>query len=607
MDPAHIPGYDLIETLGHGGMGTVYLGRCPDGHPVAIKVLSKGEGVDLSSRRLRFQREIQILKSLTHPNIVSVTDHGSTPWVDYYVMEYVDGVSLREFLDGLRTPLNPDKCVPILRDITRALECLHQAGIVHRDLKPENILLGKNGDLKVTDFGISSLVEEIGLQTATGHFLGTLDYMAPEQRARLPLDGRADQYSMAVIAYEMLAGKRPLGRFKPPSHHNPRLGQQLDSVLLKGLEEDPDDRFGTVSELVDEISNANSRPKIRIGIKILSIATIALIGTIAVGVPVRRDLAKSNDLPINNYSEKNYIEDPTDSLPAKAKALPEEPTTEKERSKTDRGPTYFLDLARDHAAKLRTEDSIRAYTELVRLAPDEALPLVERADQFRQARLHDEALADLEKALSLDPTFPNARALRGMIYAQLGDSSRAIFDLTAELDQDPTNPAALTNRGWLYFKSGKSAEATADLNQSIAADPAFGLAYQYRALVSMRESRFAQAMEDFRQAIKCSPTNPYPHTLLSSLLSTCKNRDLRNGELARIHAMRACELTQEKNAQCLQALSAAYAELNQLDEAIETCQKALKVAHPAQKTVITRQLKGYEKRVARKEDFPDES
>jgi serine/threonine protein kinase len=238
-------------------MGEVYLGRqCGSQRAVAIKFLTPSSRLPRRERELRFEREVRVVTGLDHPNIVTVYDHGTVADRDYFVMEYVVGGSLRERLAAGSLAIAEIR--DMLRQIAAALDYLHRKRIVHRDLKPENVLLDETGRVKLADFGISAPLEELGALTASGQFLGTLDYMAPEQRARLPLDARADQFAMAVIAFELLTGKRPLGNFRRRSQLNPKLHSRVDDVLQKALQDDPDDRYGTVLEFADALDQALS-------------------------------------------------------------------------------------------------------------------------------------------------------------------------------------------------------------------------------------------------------------------------------------------------------------------------------------------------------------
>src|SRR5262245_34217392 len=213
------PQLDIMELIGQGGMGAVYKARQPAlDRFVALKILPPELGEDPAFAE-RFAREARALARLSHPHVVSVYDSGRAGGLYYFLMEYVDGVSLRELL---RTgQLSPARALQIVPQICEALQYAHEEGVVHRDIKPENILLDGKGRVKIADFGLAKLVRAAGpapALTAPEQVMGTPHYMAPEQRA-MPqqVDHRADIYSLGVVFYELLTGELPLGRFPPPS------------------------------------------------------------------------------------------------------------------------------------------------------------------------------------------------------------------------------------------------------------------------------------------------------------------------------------------------------------------------------------------------------
>lgn len=254
--PGPVPGYELLERIGSGGMGEVYLARQLSlSRTVAVKFLRVVPGVDPGIQMIRFRREAELMAHVSHPNIVAIIDFGTSEGVPYLVMEHIAG-------GNLRSRMAPKVAMPIaavhalVGPLTRALECLHRNGILHRDLKPENILLGPEDAPKVADFGIAVIESSIGALTRTDQVLGSAGYVAPEQQYRLPLDERVDQYSLAAIFYEALTGQKPLGAFAPPSRLNPGLGPDADAALLRGLSEERDDRFPTIREFGEALEAA---------------------------------------------------------------------------------------------------------------------------------------------------------------------------------------------------------------------------------------------------------------------------------------------------------------------------------------------------------------
>lgn len=257
-----LPGIQVAELIGHGGMGAVYRGiQLSLDREVAIKILPR-EIQSAPQLGERFQREAQTLAKLHHPNIVSVFDFGQVDGLYYFVMEYVDGVTLRETIRS--KTVSPDAALEMIPVICDALQFAHSRGVVHRDIKPENILVDKEGQLKIADFGLAKMLNrddtaasEIEL-TGTKQVMGTAKYMAPEQmETTKSVDHRADIYSLGVVFYELLTGEAPMGWFQPPSK-KVAVDVRLDEVVLRTLESEPDRRYQQVSEIKTAIENLSS-------------------------------------------------------------------------------------------------------------------------------------------------------------------------------------------------------------------------------------------------------------------------------------------------------------------------------------------------------------
>ncbi|MEM9589331.1 MAG: serine/threonine-protein kinase, partial [Planctomycetota bacterium] len=253
---------EVLEMIGQGGMGAVYRARQSMlGREVAVKVLSPRISNDPAFEK-RFAREARALAQLSHPGIVTIYDFGRQDDLCYLVMEFIDGVDLR---DAIRAKaIDADKTLEVVSQICDALQYAHAQGVVHRDIKPENILLDRKGRVKLADFGLAKLVgtnDNDASLTATNQVMGTLHYMAPEQLEQpLAVDHRADIYSLGVVFYELLTGQLPLGRFKLPSENDANAAV-LDDVVLKTLQRSPDDRYQQVSEVstdLDRASHANA-------------------------------------------------------------------------------------------------------------------------------------------------------------------------------------------------------------------------------------------------------------------------------------------------------------------------------------------------------------
>src|SRR5882724_10310742 len=263
------PQLEILELIGQGGMGFVFKARQSKiERLVALKILPQSLAADPAFAE-RFTREGRVLARLNHPNIVTIHDFGQANGFYYLLMEFVDGVNLRQAMKMGR--FTPAQALAVVPHICEALQFAHNEGILHRDIKPENILLDSKGRVKIADFGIAKLVGEPhsdATRTGSGATLGTPHYMAPEQLERPgEVDHRADIYSLGVVFYEMLTGELPLGKFQPPSQ-KVQVDVRLDEVVLHALEKEPARRYQQISQVktaVDTISGS-AAPTVRIAI-----------------------------------------------------------------------------------------------------------------------------------------------------------------------------------------------------------------------------------------------------------------------------------------------------------------------------------------------------
>jgi serine/threonine protein kinase len=255
------PQLEIISILGRGGMGAVYKARQPMlDRLVALKILppQAAGGPGFTDR---FNREARALARLNHPNIVVIYEFGQVNGLPFFIMEFVDGLNLRQLEHAARLPSG--EALAIIPQICEALQFAHDAGVVHRDIKPENILLDKTGRVKIADFGIAKMVggesTELGI-TGTKQAIGTPHYMAPEQVEKPEtVDHRADIYSLGVVFYEMLTGELPLGKFGPPSSRV-RVDVRLDEVVLRALEKEPELRYQQANEVRTRLETIAKAP-----------------------------------------------------------------------------------------------------------------------------------------------------------------------------------------------------------------------------------------------------------------------------------------------------------------------------------------------------------
>jgi serine/threonine-protein kinase len=274
--PPQVPGeryigkYRVKGELGRGGMGAVYLAEQPGlGREVAIKeLIASADPVALQ----RFLQEAQLMARTSHPNLVQVHDMELMGNINYLVLEFVPGRSLRDWMN--QGPIAPPHVFAVMHGVLQALDYAHRHSIVHRDMKPENVLISDEGMVKVADFGIARLTDDTGVggtATKTGMTVGTPQYMSPEQVASSKVDGRSDLYSTGIMFYELVAGQPPFtasdadGPFtlmakhvqappRPPSVFRPGLNPELEQVILKSLSKRPEERFQTGEEFDEAMS-----------------------------------------------------------------------------------------------------------------------------------------------------------------------------------------------------------------------------------------------------------------------------------------------------------------------------------------------------------------
>jgi len=266
--------YKILRELGRGAMGVVYEAVDPlIGRKVAIKTIrldaaTDNENYEQLSNRL--YREAQAAGILSHPEILTIHDLGNQGAEAYIVMEYVDGHNVEQMLDsGMQQSFGT--LLSILKKTANALDYAHSKGIIHRDVKPSNVMICRNGAVKVMDFGIAKLSASASL-TQAGFVIGTPNYMSPEQAQGHPLDGRSDQFSLAVVAYRMLTGKLPFEAptltailakilWEEPDYASAGFQTPVLSVFKKALSKDPQQRYPTCEEFVRKLEEAYVQQK----------------------------------------------------------------------------------------------------------------------------------------------------------------------------------------------------------------------------------------------------------------------------------------------------------------------------------------------------------
>ncbi len=266
--------YEIHELIGVGGMAKVY--RCNDtvdDREVAIKIL-KDEYLNNEEFIRRFKNESKAIAMLSHPNIVKVYDVSFGDMIQYIVMEYIDGITLKEYIDQ-QGIIEWKDALHLTTQVLKALQHAHECGIVHRDIKPQNIMLLQDGTIKVTDFGIARFSDK-ATRTMTEQAIGSVHYIAPEQARGAVTDGKTDIYSVGVMLYEMLTGRLPFdgdsavsvalmqlqSTPKRPRAINPGIPIGLEQITMKAMEKMPSDRYTSAAEMLSDIERFRLNPSI---------------------------------------------------------------------------------------------------------------------------------------------------------------------------------------------------------------------------------------------------------------------------------------------------------------------------------------------------------
>ena len=263
--------YEILELIGTGGMAVVYKARCNRlNRLVAIKILKEDLSKDDEFRR-RFHAESQAVAMMSHPNIVSVYDVSHSENIDYIVMELIEGITLKQYMEQKGT-LNWREALHFATQIAKALEHAHSRGIIHRDIKPHNIMVLKDGSVKVADFGIAQMAT--AQNTLTREALGSVHYISPEQAKGAHVDARTDLYSLGVVMYEMLTGRPPFDGDTPvsvaiqhinakatsPRELNPSIPRGLEQITMHAMTADRDKRYASASEMLADLERFRRDP-----------------------------------------------------------------------------------------------------------------------------------------------------------------------------------------------------------------------------------------------------------------------------------------------------------------------------------------------------------
>ncbi|MBS1794649.1 MAG: protein kinase [Acidobacteria bacterium] len=521
--------YRILEKLGEGGMGVVYLAEDTVlGRRVAFKSLKDSDRPDLAQYRTRFLREARLASTLNHPNIVSIYDYGETPdGMPYLVMEYVRGRNLADLLREKKLPVAEG--LDIIKQIARALAEAHEHGIVHRDLKPSNVFVNERGDVKVLDFGLAKVLDaalydsktgsasnsELLTETREGVFIGTPSYSSPEQLLGAGVDRRSDIFSLGAVFYECLSGQPAFaGRNfaeicaqvirddpPPPSKLNLAVSPEYDEVALKALSKRAENRYQTVEELIRDLETApGDAPTEEI--------------TTGGGRPPEKSAeppsaVRSERSPVTGFLKKNVVLTGVFVLLAlialafaasgslrnlfRPAASTETPASFNEGVAALRSGNYYK-------AKKLLENAVRE---------NDRFPLAHArlAEALNELGYEDGATKEILKVTELTPTFPNLSEIDRLNLQGTAAAVRRNFDGALENYRQIVEKSPESEKKFAYFDLGRVCEAADDTDRAIenyaeatARDPNFAAAFLRLGMLYGRQQDAAKAAAAFDRA-----------------------------------------------------------------------------------------------------------
>ncbi len=505
--------YRLDELVAQGGFAEVY--RAYDTElqrTVAVKVPKRGRLASTES----FQAEARRVARLKHENIVPVFDVGLEGDTCFIVTEYIEGGSLADRIVG--RSITPEQAVGWACDIADALEYAHLNGVIHLDIKPANILIGANGRAKLADFGIAKSANK------TGEFapsLGTLRYMSPEQLEGRPTDHRSDIYSLAVVLHEALTGSLPyssaegnvLRREIVQGTALPAKGvsRELGRVLTKAMTRSPHERQASATQFASDIRRAGgSKPPAS---RWPLFGGLICLGLLGVGTGLAFSLAK----PAGTKKPE-----PRSATPQAVIAVATTNMQHGQYAKAEAGFTEALEIDPENLEALKkrgfcrlnteqSEGAVQDFDRVLARRADDSMTLRYRSKAYALLRDFPRAIADLERAIALEPAWKELPGELATIYAlrsleryEQGDYQGAKDDMDSTIRFAPESAVNYSRRGACWFQMGEYEKAVADFTEAIRKDSRKAEFYSKRSLALQKLNRFDEASNDQQKAEELS-------------------------------------------------------------------------------------------------------
>lgn len=547
--------YTVLGQLGRGAMGVVYLAQDPAlNRKVAVKTVDLGveDPVEREFLRSRLLRDARAAAVLKHPNIVGIYDVFEEDGHAYLVMEYVEGESLEGLLKANPLP-GPVMTLNVVRQMADALDYTHAQGVIHRDIKPANVMIDSTGTARIMDFGIARIADT-RTSTPTGMVMGTVEYMAPEQILGEAVDGRADQFALAVVAYRMMTGSTLFGpntiatlTYKlvheappPPCTRNAALPPQVDAVLAKALAKSPTARFASCCGFTDMLEQAYSgaptgsiaapAPAVmgaqptkqavrsRSALAAGAAAVLVLAGGLAMvirkpwnraprppaesaevtpGVPTAAP-AGHGDVPPPVVEPVARPKDEPVAKPA-ARATPPPVTTPSPAIK----PSPVIQKAVERPEPVDEEELPPPPKNGSNPTPYSVN--LQRGLQQVKDNDYPAAVQSFTKAISLRPESAQAHYSRGTAYQRLEQYDAAMRDYSEALRLEPQMARAYLDTGACLVRLHRDPEAMIQFQKALELKPDLMLALMGRAGIYMRRKQYVRALADYDKAISLRP------------------------------------------------------------------------------------------------------
>ncbi len=560
-----IGAYRIIELLGKGGMGEVYLAIDPRlGRRVAIKLLPTEFTAD-AERVRRFEQEARAASALNHPNIITIHEIGQADGAQYIVEEYVDGETLRQRMNRERMTLT--EVLDVAIQIAAALAAAHEAGIIHRDIKPENVMARRDGIVKVLDFGLAKLTEPsapavdtqastIAASTETGMAMGTPRYMSPEQARGEKLDARTDIFSLGVMLYEMVAGRPPFTgataseviaailRDSPPplADHAIEAPRELERIVNNALRKNREERYQTVGELFSDLKDLKQELELQARVEQPASTEGKKTARAASGAAMiisgnerkRKGVLLVAGALIVTIAALAYFQFVNNRAPAIDSAEKPRPqaTGDQQRAArryTDNTEAWQLCLKGNYYANRQSGEgftkAIEHFRQALNLDPNYAPAWVGLAETYAWTGAlmgtlppndaFPKVKAAAQKALELDETLAEAHtSLAFYLFFYERNWTEAEREFKRALELNPNYPVA--HRWYARYLSamGRHDEAIAEIKKAVELDPLSLNDNSIAAWILRSARRYDQAIEQYRKTIEMDPNFRPAHSEL---------------------------------------------------------------------------------------------